>query len=80
MGINLSKGGNANLSKEVKGLSKISVGLGWDVRKTDGEGFDLDASAFMLNSSGKCRKDKDFVFYNNLKSECGSVVHTGELS
>jgi tellurium resistance protein TerD len=78
MSINLTKGGNANLSKEVKGLSKISVGLGWDVRKTDGDGFDLDASAFMLNSNGKCRNDKDFVFYNNLKSECGSVTHTGD--
>jgi tellurium resistance protein TerD len=78
MSINLQKGGNANLSKEVKGLSKIRVGLGWDVRKTDGDGFDLDASAFLLGSNGKCKDDKDFVFYNNLKSGCESVKHTGD--
>ena len=30
MSVNLSKGQRINLSKEVEGLSKIMVGLGWD--------------------------------------------------
>ena len=50
MAISLQKGGNVNLSKEAPGLSKIVVGLGWDVRATDGAEFDLDGSAFMLTA------------------------------
>ena len=78
MAISLQKGGNVNLSKEAPGLSKLIVGLGWDVRNTDGAAFDLDGAVFMLNSSGKVRSDADFVFYNNLKSTDGSVVHSGD--
>jgi tellurium resistance protein TerD len=78
MAISLQKGGNVSLSKESPGLNKISVGLGWDVRATDGTAFDLDASAFLLNESGKVRSDADFIFYNQLKSADGSVEHTGD--
>ncbi len=78
MAISLSKGGNVNLSKEAPGLSKISVGLGWDARSTDGAAFDLDASAFMVNSGGKVRSDADFIFYNNKVSKDGSVSHQGD--
>lgn len=76
--ISLSKGGNVSLSKEVPGLKKVHVGLGWDVRSTDGAEFDLDAIAFLVKSDGKVRTDSDFVFYNNLKSQDGSVFHTGD--
>ena len=78
MTVSLAKGGNVSLSKEVPGLKKISVGLGWDPRATDGAAFDLDASVFMLKSDNKVRTDADFIFYNNLKSSCGSVEHTGD--
>ena len=78
MAISLQKGGNVNLSKEAPGLSKMVVGLGWDVRATDGAGFDLDGAVFMLGASGKVRSDADFVFYNNLKSVDGSVSHSGD--
>ncbi|MDF5988898.1 TerD family protein [Pseudomonas aeruginosa] len=73
-----AKGGNLSLSKEAPGLTKILVGLGWDPRSTDGTQFDLDASAFLLNASGKVRGDADFIFYNQLKSPDGSVEHTGD--
>ena len=78
MSISLSKGGNVSLSKEEPGLSKILIGLGWDVRSTDGADFDLDASAFLLKTDGKVRSDADFIFYNQLKSTDGSVEHTGD--
>lgn len=78
MAVNLGKGGNVSLSKEEPGLNKILIGLGWDVRTTDGGDFDLDASLFMLSSSGKIRNDNDFIFYNNLKSSDGSIEHTGD--
>src|SRR3546814_4463119 len=58
----LSKGGNVSLSKESPGLDEIMIGLGWDVRATDGQDFDLDASAFVLKADGKVRGDTDFCF------------------
>lgn len=78
MSVSLSKGGNVSLSKEAPGLRNILVGLGWDVRSTDGAAFDLDASCFLLSENGKVRSDDDFVFYNNLRSSDGSVEHTGD--
>jgi tellurium resistance protein TerD len=78
MSISLSKGANISLSKEAPGLSKILVGLGWDTRSSDGQDFDLDASAFLLAAGDKVRSDADFIFYNQLKSSDGSVEHTGD--
>ena len=78
MAISLSKGGNVSLTKEAPGLKNIRVGLGWDVRLTEGAAFDLDASVFMLNPAGKVRSDADMIFYNNLKSVDGSVEHLGD--
>jgi tellurium resistance protein TerD len=78
MGISLSKGGNVSLSKTDPGLKNVIVGLGWDARPTDGADFDLDASAFMVKEDGKVRSDSDFIFYNQTKSACSSVEHTGD--
>ena len=78
MGISLSKGGNVSLSKTDPNLKNIIVGLGWDARPTEGADFDLDASAFMVKADGKVRSDSDFIFYNQTKSACGSVEHTGD--
>lgn len=78
MGVSLSKGGNVSLSKNDANLKKVCIGLGWDVRMTDGADFDLDGSVFLLTDSGKVRNDSDFIFYNNLTSTDGSVVHTGD--
>ena len=78
MAISLSKGGNVSLSKEAPGLDKIMVGLGWDVRATDGKDFDLDASAFLLKADGKVRHDKDFCFYGELSVADGAVNHQGD--
>ena len=78
MGVSLRKGGNVSLSDQAPGLKTIRVGLGWKERETDGEGFDLDACCFMLTVNEKVRNDDDFVFYNQLKSPCGSVEHAGD--
>ncbi|MER5964471.1 TerD family protein [Streptomyces sp. NPDC002057] len=78
MGVSLSKGGNVSLSKEAPGLTAVLVGLGWDVRTTTGNDYDLDASALLLNDTGKVVSDRHFVFYNNLTSPDGSVEHTGD--
>lgn len=78
MGISLNKGGNLSLSKTDPTLKNVLVGLGWDARPTTGADFDLDASAFMVREDGKVRSDADFIFYNQLRSTCGSVEHTGD--
>lgn len=79
MAIQLSKGQRIDLTKTDPTLQNIVIGLGWDVKQFDGgQDFDLDASAFLLNENNKCAKDQDFIFYNNLSSVEGSVVHTGD--
>ncbi|MBB3103560.1 TerD family protein [Azomonas macrocytogenes] len=78
MALTLQKGGNLSLSKTDPTLTKILVGLGWDPRATDGAEFDLDASAFLLGANGKVRGEADFIFYNQLKSQDGSVEHAGD--
>ena len=79
MPINLSKGQKVSLTKGNPGLTKVVVGLGWDVNQFDtGGDFDLDAAAFLLTGSGRVASDGDFVFYGNLAHDSGSVVHQGD--
>jgi tellurium resistance protein TerD len=54
------------------------VGLGWDVRRTDGAAFDLDASAFVIGANDKVLSDAHFIFYNNKTSPDGAVVYSGD--
>jgi tellurium resistance protein TerD len=79
MAINLSKGGKVDLSKEAGGaLTKVRIGLGWDVRRTDGPAYDLDASIIGLNSSGACASPEWFVFYNHMAAPGDVIVHQGD--
>ena len=76
--LTLSKGSNLSLTKADPGLQLAMVGLGWDPRTTSGDAFDLDASAIMVTAAGKVRNNDDFIFYNQLESKDGSVVHQGD--
>lgn len=79
MSISLTKGQKIDLTKGNPGLSKVLVGLGWDVNKYDGQAaFDLDTAAFVLAPNGKVSSDSDFVFYNNLKHSSGAIQHMGD--
>ena len=78
MAVTLSKGQNVSLSKTDPLLKHILIGLGWDARSSDEQDFDLHASVFMTADNGKVPSDDYFVFYNQLKSPCGSVQHTGD--
>ena len=79
MPISLQKGQKVSLTKNNPGLSKVVVGLGWDVNAFDtGGDFDLDAAAFLLTDTGKVSKSEDFVFYGNLAHPSGSVQHLGD--
>lgn len=79
MAVSLVKGQNVSLTKQAgaAGLSKITVGLGWDVRATDGADFDLDASAFLLKEDGKViDATTGMIFFNNMNF--GGVQLTGD--
>jgi tellurium resistance protein TerD len=73
MAINLQKGQKIDI-----GLSKITIGLGWDPNEGTGFDFDLDASAIMINKDRKLLGESYFIFYNNLKSPDNSLEHTGD--
>lgn len=77
MGIQLTKGGRFNLSKEANDLKKVAFALGWQVSQS-GQSYDIDASVFMLGAGSRISTDDYFVFYNNLKSPDGSVKHLGD--
>lgn len=68
MAINLTKGQRISI-----GLQKVGVGLGWDPNEASGQDYDLDASAFLLGSSGKLPSEQHFVFYGNKLSPDGAV-------
>lgn len=79
MAVNLTKGQKVDLTKTNPGLTKIIVGLGWDVNKYDGgSDFDLDAAAFLAGDNGKVANDSDFIFYGNKEHASGSIIHTGD--
>lgn len=73
MAINLQKGQKIEI-----GLTKMTIGLGWDPNEGTGFDFDLDASAIMIDSDRKLVNEECFVFYNNLQSPDGALTHTGD--
>ena len=73
MAISLVKGQKIDI-----GLSKISVGLGWNPNEGTGHDFDLDASAFMIDTSRLIPAEDYFVFYGNTDSPDTALHHTGD--
>lgn len=77
MSISLSKGQKISLSKEVTGLSKVVVGLGWDAAKRlfcDND-IDCDASAIIIgtdNSYMGC------VYYGEKTALNRAIFHHGD--
>lgn len=79
MPVSLSKGGNVSLVKaDGSVLTEVLLGLGWDPRSTDGQAFDLDAAAFLVDTTGKVLSDAHFVFFNNPDSPDKNVHHHGD--
>lgn len=88
MAINLVKGQKIDLTKNNSGLSSLLIGLGWDPVKASGgllglfsssnnNNIDVDASVIMLRND-KFSNKNDIIYFGNLKSRCGSVIHTGD--
>ena len=86
MSISLVKGQRIDLTKNNSGLKNLLIGLGWDPvevkkglffkRKTAPD-IDLDASVLMLKND-KLEDKEDLIYFGNLKSKCGGVIHTGD--
>jgi len=82
MSISLAKGQRLSLEKESgRALNKIIMGLGWDPVKRKGwfgggsTAIDLDASCLVFNAQNALA---DAVWFGQLKSKDGSIVHTGD--
>lgn len=84
MSVNLQKGQKISLAKEAGGaLARVTMGLGWDAVKSRGffgfgakaESIDLDASCVMFDEANR---PVDVVWFRQLKSRDGSIVHTGD--
>jgi tellurium resistance protein TerZ len=87
MAVSLVKGQKISLAKESGAtLSKVVMGLGWDaVQKKKGflgsifgsspTNIDLDASCALFDEN---KETMDFVWFQQLKSRDGSIVHTGD--
>ena len=73
MAISLQKGQKIDI-----GLSKISIGLGWNPAEGTGSSFDLDASAFMIDAAKLIPAEGYFVFYGNTDSPDAALHHTGD--
>lgn len=68
MSFNLSKGDRFSLSKAAPGLSVVKIGMGWNPNdQPNGPDFDLDVSAFAINSAFKIPSDSYFVFYGQTR-------------
>lgn len=71
MSLNLVKGQRESLSQV-----KFNIGLGWDTNPSNTP--DLDASILLLNAEGKLVSEKHLVYFGQLSSPNGSVVHSGD--
>lgn len=76
--INLEKKKPFNLTKAAPALNNVKVGLSWDETILNGQTPDADASVFMLGENGKIPADEFFVYFNNLQSSDGSIIHSGD--
>ncbi|HEU4844113.1 MAG TPA: TerD family protein [Burkholderiaceae bacterium] len=84
MSVNLQKGQKISLDKEAgAALGRVVMGLGWDAVKSKGffgfgarsEPVDLDASCVMFDEANR---PLDVIWFRQLRSRDGSVVHTGD--
>lgn len=74
MGISLQKGQAISLDKTG---NKFELRCSWD--KALGKDMDLDIMALLCDQNERAIPGNDcLVFYNNLQSKDGSIIHTGD--
>ncbi len=84
MSVSLVKGQRISLKKEdLESLTQVMMGLGWDAKKQGGffgfgtreQDIDLDASCVLFDNNNR---QVDAVWYRQLRSKDGSIIHTGD--
>lgn len=89
MAVILKKGQGISLKKNEYNLSKVTIGLGWDVNEDTTGDYDLDVIAFLIQENGKVNdvgpkvsghpyENGDIVFFNSLKHHSGQIWLTGD--
>ncbi len=76
--LNLKKGQDIVLDQKLLDHS-ITVGAGWDVG--DGKGFDVDLWCIAMRRSTQDHshyKMAEEIYFNHLKSDDGSIIHSGD--
>lgn len=75
--LQLKRGQKISLNQISSDLSKLMAGLEWHINNKGQQVFDLDVSIFMVSKVNKTTEE-NFIFYNNLKSRCGSIILDGD--
>ena len=84
--VSLVKGQSVSLEKRTgEMLTRVIMGVGWDVKQKKGmfgglfgggkDEIDLDASCLLFNAAGD---SIDAVWFRQLRSQDGSITHTGD--
>jgi tellurium resistance protein TerD len=76
--VRVKKGEEINITRLDPTIREITAGVGWDLKRFEGDPIDVDASVFLLDKNDRTRQDEDFVFYNNLTGREGAVKHLGD--
>jgi len=71
-GAAVARGQKISLSQMNANLDLIEVAMGWELGP-QGQAYELDVEAFLLNQAGKVPGDGWFVFYNQPVSPDGAV-------
>lgn len=71
-------GEDLNITSKDPTLTKLLVGVGWDLNAFDSDVLDLDLCLFMIDKNGQTREDTDFIFYNNVEGYGGAIKHNGD--
>lgn len=67
----LRKGQKTSINIQNRAVNRLKVCFGWNVKD---KRCDIDASAFLITSSGKVMDDSWFVFYGQTRSPDNSVM------
>ncbi|MGL5417484.1 MAG: TerD family protein [Clostridium sp.] len=62
--LNLQKNDILDLTKRNPGLTSVQLGAGWDISQ-NGQAFDLDIAAFLLDANNKFNNVSNVIFFNN---------------
>ncbi|MFA5592841.1 MAG: TerD family protein [Micavibrio sp.] len=78
MMVRVRRGEEINITRLDPTIREVTIGVGWDLARFEGDPVDIDASLLLLDRDDMTREDEDFVFYNNMTARDGAVKHLGD--